>query len=106
MSYASVLPVTIMFAWLGLVAPARATQPPDVVQSDSARNTAMGAATLLDITTGYQNTAAGSDATLGNTTGFKNAAFGFAALSINGQEDRLPGTATRGDARGVAAVAD
>src|SRR5277367_168812 len=39
--------------------PAQATQPPDVVQSDSSRNTAMGTSALLNLDLGTDNTAVG-----------------------------------------------
>ena len=74
---------TVVSASLGLALPVHATQPPDVVQSDSASDTAMGASALAALTTGYQNTGGGTGALQQNTTGFKNAAFGFAALSRN-----------------------
>jgi len=62
---------------------ALAGQPPDVVSSDSASNTAMGTDALLSITSGYQNTGAGNDALLSTSTGYKNTAIGFAALENN-----------------------
>jgi hypothetical protein len=53
---------------------AGATQPPDIVQSDYAENTAMGNLALSDLTAGSQNTAAGQDALLSTTTGSANTA--------------------------------
>jgi Chaperone of endosialidase len=62
---------------------AQATQPPDVVKSDSAANTAMGTDALIGLTSGYYNTAAGYVALYLNQTGSYNTAFGAAALFEN-----------------------
>ena len=83
---------------------ASATQPPDVVQSDSFDNTAMGSEALLSVTpslgsgtdntaagfnalksnsTGFFNTAVGSYSLWDNTTGSSNTASGFLALQLN-----------------------
>jgi len=80
---------------------ANATQPPDVVNSDSALNTAMGTQALLGLisggagntaagyqaltanTTGYENTASGALALNSNTTAYANSAFGYSALTSN-----------------------
>lgn len=60
-----------------------AQQPPDIVQSDAAGNTAMGTQALLNNTSGDQSTAAGAFALNLNTTGFNNSALGFLALGNN-----------------------
>jgi hypothetical protein len=64
-----------------------AQQPPDVVTSDGAANTAMGSSALLNLTVtanaGGSNTAAGDSALLYNTTGSFNTAIGAAALLNN-----------------------
>jgi hypothetical protein len=62
---------------------AYATQPPDVVKSDGAENTAMGTDVLLELTTGEYNTGAGYAALYLNSTGSYNTAFGGAALFYN-----------------------
>jgi Chaperone of endosialidase len=67
-----------------LAGTAAATQPPDIVQSDSGTNTAMGGNALAWLTTGYQNTGAGYGALQGVTSGYKNTAFGYVALASNG----------------------
>jgi hypothetical protein len=66
---------------------ARATQPPDVVKSDSAANTAMGTDVLFSLTTGYYNTGAGYYSLYYNQTGGYNTAFGGAALFENTGSD-------------------
>jgi hypothetical protein len=67
-----------------LAASAQATQPPDVVHSDSFLNTAMGTSALLSLISGGNgNTAAGSKALQFNTSGNENAAFGSLALNSN-----------------------
>ena len=62
---------------------AYAAQPPNVVASDAAGNTAMGSGALLSLTEGHSNTAAGSGALNRNTTGFLNTAVGLFALYYN-----------------------
>lgn len=65
---------------------AYAQQPPDIVQSDSHQNTAMGGGALssnVDYDTSGNNTAAGFDALFGNTIGPFNSAFGSFALASN-----------------------
>jgi hypothetical protein len=62
---------------------AYATQPPDVVKSDSAENTAMGTDVLLELSTGTYDTGAGFAALYLNSTGGYNTAFGAAALFYN-----------------------
>lgn len=57
--------------------------PPNVVESDAERNTAMGTDALLGLTTGVDNTAAGFEALVGNTEGSHNSAFGMHALREN-----------------------
>ena len=49
--------------------PAFAAPPPNVVDSDANRNTAMGTDALGSLTNGFDNTAAGSEALGSNTTG-------------------------------------
>ncbi len=56
--------------------------PPNVVESDDNRNTAMGYRALW-ITAGNNSTAAGHSALSGNTTGSGNTAFGTTALAMN-----------------------
>jgi hypothetical protein len=68
---------------LGIGGSAYATQPPDVVSSDSHHNTAMGTEALLNLTNGEANTASGYRALYLNTTGGSNSAFGFGALIEN-----------------------
>jgi hypothetical protein len=81
----------------GIGGSAYATQPPDVVTSDPAGNTAMGTNALLNLksgtTVGSNNTAAGIDALSGNTDGLLNTAFGATALSGNttGSENTASG---------------
>ena len=60
-----------------------AQQPPDVVVSDAAGDTAMGTQALLNNKTGDQNTAAGAFVLNLNTTGSNNTAVGFVALANN-----------------------
>jgi hypothetical protein len=62
-----------------------AQQPPDVVNSDTSNNTAMGTSALLDLSipTAAGNTAAGSGALSATTTGSSNTAVGSGALSSN-----------------------
>lgn len=62
---------------------ALAEQPPNVVDSDSASNTAMGTDALLSLTAGSGNTASGSSALFSNTVGNQNTATGQAALFNN-----------------------
>src|SRR5690349_18388954 len=62
------------------------SQPPDVVQSDSAQNTAMGTNALKNVPapSGEQgNTAAGYSALFSDTTGGANTAMGANALFFN-----------------------
>lgn len=86
---------TLSIAIAGLSAAAYAQQPPDVVNSDSFQNTAMGTGALLyvqpftntgvtpPIYNGQRNTAAGALALGADTTGSWNAAFGAVALQSN-----------------------
>ena len=67
-------------AW---VREAAATQPPDVVQSDSGSDTAMGGYALSSLSSGYQNTAAGYLVLDNITSGYKNAGFGYLVLSTS-----------------------
>jgi hypothetical protein len=82
---------------LGAATVAVASQPPDVVNSDSVGNTAMGGAALLNLTTGENNTAVGQEALVSNTTGSTNTAVGLNALFSNT-------TATANSAVGFAAL--
>src|ERR1700730_6776068 len=71
---------------LNLASSAYAQQPPDIVQSDSTGNTAMGTGALaLNQNTGLlaPNTASGFDALFSNTTGFANTASGASSLFSN-----------------------
>ena len=63
---------------------AYATQPPDVVNSDSSNNTAMGTNALLGLSTGTGNTAAGAGALQNNSTGTANR--GLCALSQHNRQ--------------------
>jgi hypothetical protein len=58
-------------------------QPPDVIQSDSSQNIAMGPGVLLHLSGGTFNTAAGYIAMQTNTSGGLNTAFGAEALYYN-----------------------
>ena len=73
---------------------ASATQPPDVVQSDSFDNTAMGSDALLSVTpslgSGTDNTAAGFDALNSNSTGYFNTAVGSTSLLHNTRDRVIP----------------
>ena len=73
--------------WIGILAamasPVIAQQPPDIVQSDSNANTAMGSNALSSNTTGKWNTASGASVLLRNTTGSGNTASGVNALTSN-----------------------
>jgi trimeric autotransporter adhesin len=63
---------------------AHATQPPDVVSSDSLGNTAMGSGALFNsMPAGNKNTASGEGALYQNTTGSYNTALGGEALWWN-----------------------
>lgn len=62
---------------------AQAAQPPDVVTSDSAGNTAAGTWALNNLTSGIANNAFGEAALMQNTTGLYNSAFGEEALEVN-----------------------
>ena len=70
-------------ALLAISSIALGDQPPNVVDSDSDFNTAMGTDALLNLTTGNENTAAGFEALPSNTTGLPNTAFGLQALKSN-----------------------
>jgi hypothetical protein len=59
------------------------TQPPDVVNSDDAENTAMGTDTLQTLTTGSSNTGGGAFALDANSSGSNNSAFGSDTLNNN-----------------------
>jgi Chaperone of endosialidase len=76
----SVVLISVLVSTTG---PAYGSQPPDVVQSDTAGNTAMGGNALLGLTSGNDNTAAGFDALEATTSGYKNSAFGWFALGSN-----------------------
>ena len=57
--------------------------PPNVVESDADKNTAMGTSALGKLTDGAANTAAGSEALFENTEGDANTGFGTFALYRN-----------------------
>jgi hypothetical protein len=69
-------------AFFAMTQSAFGVQPPDVVVSDSAGNTAMGSG-VLNVNIGSHNTAAGDEALNINTTGSNNAAFGYDVLFVN-----------------------
>jgi len=73
----------VISASLGATIAALGAQPPDVVNSDANRNTAMGYSALRDLSTGANNTAAGYTALLYDTVGANNTAFGASALFVN-----------------------
>jgi hypothetical protein len=83
MSNPRILQLIMTAALAASAAPAQSGQPPDVVGSDAASNTAMGGNALLNLTSGIANTAAGAGALFSNTTGGNNTAFGAAALHAN-----------------------
>ena len=107
MKYTSKIAALLTVALLETTTGALAGQPPDVVPSDGAGNTAMGDKALLDSipypdanpgstnntaagfsalnqnTVGQQNTAVGAAALLANTTGTDNVAVGMDALADN-----------------------
>jgi hypothetical protein len=62
---------------------ADAAQPPDVVDSDTHLNTAMGLNVLARLTSGTGNTGAGARALAFDTTGYENTAVGALALNNN-----------------------
>ena len=72
--------ITVLVA---IVQPTFAVPPPNVVDSDGNRNTAMGTDALGSLTDGFDNTASGSEALGSNTTGSANSAFGALALQDN-----------------------
>lgn len=67
----------------GIGGSAYATQPPDVVTSDTLNNTAMGTNALLNNAGGYDNLAIGVDPMYANTSGNSNVAVGNSALTNN-----------------------
>ena len=80
---------------LGIGGSASATQPPDVITSDTVNNTAMGTNALLNLNAeGYDNLAVGVDSMYENTSGNSNVAVGNSALSNNldGNANFAPGT--------------
>jgi hypothetical protein len=80
-------PTLILMSAIGIGASVHATQPPDVVTSDSNLNTAMGTDALLYLTTGTENTAAGDGASETNLAGSWNTALGVEALFGNTSGD-------------------
>jgi hypothetical protein len=70
-------------ALVAIAEAAYGTQPPDVVNSDSGGNTAMGTNALFNLTTGTFNTASGDSALESNTIGIYNTASGYDALASN-----------------------
>jgi Chaperone of endosialidase len=81
----STLPVLVFLGLLALSA--RGAPPPNVVESDGERNTAMGSFSLFNLTTGVGNTAAGYLVLAANTDGTGNTAVGNIALSSNESAD-------------------
>src|SRR5882762_9466142 len=75
--------IVLISALIAIADAAFGAQPPDVVQSDSGQNTAMGSFALLNLTTGTGNTAAGISALQSNTTGINNVAYGGGVLQSN-----------------------
>jgi Chaperone of endosialidase len=75
--------MVLISALVAIVGIAYAAQPPNVVASDNAGNTAMGTNALLNLTDGTYNTASGSYALYSNTTGSSNTADGLYALVAN-----------------------
>ncbi len=76
-------PLLLITALVAIVQPVFAVPPPNVVDSDGSRNTAMGTDALARLTDGFDNTASGSEALRFNTTGVANTAFGSFALRSN-----------------------
>jgi hypothetical protein len=76
-------PLVLITALVAVAESAYGTQPPDVVNSDSNANTAMGTNALLNLTTGSANTASGYLALNHNTGGYENTASGAYALYSN-----------------------
>jgi hypothetical protein len=68
---------------VGTATAALASQPPDVVNSDSNGNTAMGRSSLFSLTTGIFNTAAGAQTLCSNSNGSTNTAVGGESLCLN-----------------------
>jgi hypothetical protein len=87
MKHLPVLSAILFSALLAAAGTAYAQQPPDVVNSDSRQNTAMGTGALLNLDTNQEydhgNTAAGYQTLYSNTEGYQNSAFGEAALFSN-----------------------
>jgi hypothetical protein len=75
--------VVLATALVAVVGIAVAAQPPNVVASDGAGNTAMGTLALYNLSSGNGNTAAGYGALQLNTTGHYNTAIGDGALISN-----------------------
>lgn len=73
----------LITALVAIAQTALAAPPPNVVDSDVNRNTAMGTDALISLTNGFDNTASGSEALGSNTTGIANSAFGSLALNSN-----------------------
>jgi hypothetical protein len=73
----------MMIGTIAVAGSAYAGQPPDVVKSDSASNTAMGEDALYNLSGGSFNTAAGIYSLLSNSNGSGNAAFGNQSLQNN-----------------------
>jgi hypothetical protein len=75
--------VVLGIALVAMVRISHAAQPPNVVTSDAAGNTAMGGGALQNITQGAHNTASGNAALYWNSTGSNNTGTGFFALPNN-----------------------
>jgi trimeric autotransporter adhesin len=89
MKHLPILSAISITALLAAAGTAYGQQPPDVVQSDSSWNTAMGTEALQSVTPnsclycGIENTAAGAFAMQNNTSGGGNVAVGFLAMQFN-----------------------
>jgi len=75
--------LVVLGALLAVAGIAYAAQPPDIVTSDAAANTAMGTGALFLLTGGTGNTASGFQALYSNKTGSHNTASGVSALALN-----------------------
>ena len=74
--------MTLLFS-TGLFAVASATQPPDVVQTDTRGNTAMGTSVLQSLISGETNTGAGELALNSTVDGSFNTAIGTSSMRFN-----------------------
>jgi trimeric autotransporter adhesin len=83
MSKTAALSLSVIGFCVLLSGTAFATQPPDVVSSDGAGDTAMGTNALESFNGGAYDTAAGASALQSNTSGLANSAFGWESLLNN-----------------------